>query len=59
MNKSGSHIWGRPKPVPDQCVRVHTYAGGCIYNADDPYRPRFPAELRPGYRSDPESAEAA
>ncbi|MFT4126826.1 MAG: hypothetical protein QM662_11420 [Gordonia sp. (in: high G+C Gram-positive bacteria)] len=52
MSTAGNHIWGRPRPVPDNCDEIHTYAGGCVYNADDPYRPMFPPELRPGSRHD-------
>ncbi|WAC55969.1 hypothetical protein [Gordonia sp. SL306] len=50
MSGTGNHIWGRPRPVPDRCRGTHTYAGGCVYNADDPHRPLFPEELRPGRR---------
>ncbi|MGV9827286.1 MULTISPECIES: hypothetical protein [unclassified Gordonia (in: high G+C Gram-positive bacteria)] len=48
MSSSAGHIWGRPQPTPDRCAGPHTYAGGCRYNADDPHRPLFPPELRPG-----------
>ncbi|MGK2319100.1 hypothetical protein [Gordonia rhizosphera] len=50
MSANGIHIWGRPRPVPDRCNGAHTYAGGCVYNADDPHRPLYPEELRPGTR---------
>jgi hypothetical protein len=45
------HIWGRPKPAPDRCRGPHTYGGGCTFNADDPHRPLFPEQLRPGARN--------
>ncbi|WP_267625515.1 hypothetical protein [Gordonia sputi] len=47
---SADHIWGRPRPTPDRCEGPHTYSGGCRYNSEDPHRPRFPEELRPGGR---------
>ncbi|MFW0792766.1 hypothetical protein AAFP30_03025 [Gordonia sp. CPCC 205515] len=47
---SGKHIWGQPRPTPDRCEGAHTYVGGCVYNWDDPHRPRYPEELRPGVR---------
>ena len=50
--RSIDHIWGRPAPIPDRCGIIHTYAGGCTYNADDPHRPLYPPELRPGSRLD-------
>ncbi|AFA73929.1 hypothetical protein GPOL_c29120 [Gordonia polyisoprenivorans VH2] len=52
MTATADHIWGRPRPIPDRCSGIHTYAGGCVYNADDPHRPMYPAELRPGIRSE-------
>ncbi|MGW0036213.1 hypothetical protein [Gordonia sp. NPDC003376] len=51
MSINADHIWGRPRPVPDRCDGPHTYAGGCKYNAEDPHRPLFPPELRPGIRN--------
>ena len=35
------HIWGKVRPTPIRCQAVH-YAGGCVYNSDDPHRPMFP-----------------
>lgn len=54
-----NYIWGTPSPVPDKCIASHTYAGGCRYNADDPHRPLFPAELRPGTRRSDSEPQAA
>lgn len=51
MTDTRSHAWGRSDPPPDRCVGPHTYASGCTYNADDPHRPMFPPELRPGIRT--------
>jgi len=51
MTGTINYIWGKVRPTPDQCTGQHTYAGGCMYNSDDPHRPMFPEELRPGIRS--------
>ncbi len=58
MTVSAQQPWWHRGPVEDRCRGNHTYAGGCIYNADDPRRPSYPAELRPGSRMD-QAAEAA
>lgn len=52
MSVANNHIWGQPRPVPDRCEASHTYAGGCVYNSEDPHRPLYPPELRPGCRLD-------
>ncbi|MDL9935492.1 hypothetical protein QSJ18_01910 [Gordonia sp. ABSL1-1] len=56
---AATYIWGRPRPTTDRCRGAHTYAGGCRYNSEDPHRPIFPEEIRPGNRSRTTQTRAA